>query len=115
MKVRNRSVNSVSDEKSGSENVVETLTAGLYCFKSKSVGYYNPPFLATCDAEAKYRVVQAALSSEGNPFLNEVDSFCLCKVGTFDPSTGNIESCNVVIAEFSEIVASLEDYRKVGE
>lgn len=59
----------------------------LYCIYNKPAHFYNAPFAATCDAEAKALVMQGAKGSQA-----DLDDFSLVQVGFFDHNSGEIHS-----------------------
>lgn len=60
----------------------------LYCIFNKPAGFYNAPFAASCDAEAKAMVMH---SVKGMPAV-DLSDFSLVQVGFFDSNSGEIQS-----------------------
>lgn len=59
----------------------------LYSIYNKTAHFYNAPFAATCDAEAKALVMQGVKGSQA-----DLEDFSLVQVGFFDHNSGDIRS-----------------------
>lgn len=72
---------------------------GLYSVRwrnAKTVFKWTPPFLASSDGVALNALIK--MSAECPDLQNKY----LCKVGTFDPSTGVVKGCKPVIVHKSK-------------
>ncbi len=73
---------------------MKKITFGLYSVRwrnAKTQFKWTPPFLAVDDGVALNALIE--MSHECPDLQNKY----LCKVGTFDPSTGKVTGCKAVV------------------
>lgn len=63
----------------------------IYAIFDNKADAHMPPFFCVNDQVAK-RTFQSAASDPNHMFHNHPEDFTLCKLGSFDDSTGKIES-----------------------
>lgn len=81
-----------------------TTKVYMYSVHDKNTGYFNLPFYASCDLEAKHRLAQTLKLDQ----VKELKGLELVRVGSFDMANGVLETGIAIVQALDEEITEVD-------
>lgn len=81
-----------------------TTKVYMYSVHDKNTGYFNLPFYASCDLEAKHRLAQTLKLDQ----VKEIKGLELVRVGSFDMADGVLETGISIVQALDEEITEVD-------